>query len=425
MCLPFPFSLSQEKKTMKTHTFLHFAAILLSLYLTSCKVIYPPLRYETNLQEKIDPPNEESLAEFFGSDWAIANQIRETPAITTYFAPPNEPFELSVIADYLVLELIGFPRLFVNPAPASPNDKLYLSKLTLNKNSQLLVEIIDFGSVFSEDEDFSHSLQNLTAPAVTGNTDHYEFIGYWKDGKNRTLAQGIWVDVTAKEGTQGADSVPLKSNKPDIIRVHGGATLATKGGKHEYEFGEDSKSPFKPGFLLGASVPFRVSPRISVEAGIQVESKGAIEKYSYDDYEPGQGSRQGMASAAQLAASSFKNTTQLTYLGVPLLANVTPFPQLAGLGFTGGIQPSFLLGRKSKSSGFGSATTDKSKDGFNSVDLGLLIGAGYRLENGVGFRLAYEHGLADIMENEFETFKNRTIKLTATYDIPIHLISKK
>jgi hypothetical protein len=317
---------------MKTNFCLLLATYVLSLYLTSCKVIYPPLRYETNLQHKIDPPKEENQLEWLGGDLAIANQIRKTPTITTYFAPPHEPFALSVIADYMVHELDGLERLFVNPAPVSPNDNLYISKLTLTKNNSLLVEITDFGNDPDPKEIFKHALPQLMTPSMPGVTDHYEFIGYWKDGKNRTLAQGIWVDVTAKEKTQGTE---------------------------------------------------------------------------------------------QLAASTFKNKTTLTYLGFPFTANIAPFPQLSNFGFMGGLQPSLLLGRKSKSSGFGSTTTDKGKEGFKSVDIGLLIGAGYRLENGLGFRLAYEHGLADITENEFESFKNRAIKLTATYDIPIHLISKK
>ena len=398
---------------------------LLSLYLTSCKVIHTPLRHETNLQDKKDPPKEDNILEWFGSDLAIANQIRETPAITTYFAPPNEPFELSVIADYRVHELDGLEKLFVNPAPVSPNDKLFLSKLTLNKNGQLLVEITDFGSVFSDEEDFSHSLHNLTSPAVTGDTDHYEFIGYWEDGKNRTLAQGIWVDVMADESAQGATGQQEETTR-NIIRINGGATLASKGGKDEYEMGEDTKSPLKPGFLLGASVPFQVSPMLSVEAGLQVETKGYIEKFSYEDeYEPGQGNIFSFAAASQLAASNFRNETTLTYLGVPLTVNVSPFPQVSGFGFLGGLQPSFLLGRKSKSSGFGNSTSDKSTEGFKALDIGILLGAGYRLENGLGFRLAYEHGLTDITDNAFDTFQNRSVKLTATYDVPIHFFSKR
>ena len=400
---------------------------ILSLYLASCKVIHTPLRYETNLQNKIDPPKEENLLEWFGSDLVIANQIRETPAITIYFAPPNEPFELSVIADYRVYELNGLERTFFNPVPVSPNDKLFLSKLTLNKNNSLLVEITDFGSYFNEEETFKHALSSLTAPSTTGDTDHYEFIGYWKDGKNRTLAQGIWVDVTADESAKGAtpSGQPEETNS-NIIRINGGATLATKGGKDEYEIGEDTKSPLKPGFLLGASVPFQVSPMLSVEAGLQVETKGYIEKFSYEDeYEPGQGNIFSFAAASQLAASNFRNETTLTYLGVPLTVNVSPFPQVSGFGFLGGLQPSFLLGRKSKSSGFGSSATDKSTEGFKALDMGILLGAGYRLENGLGFRLSYEHGLTDITDNAFDTFQNRSVKLMATYDVPVHLFSKK
>lgn len=398
---------------------------IFSLYFTSCKVIYRPLRYETTLQDKIDPPKEKSPANFFGSDWAVANQIRETPAITTYFAPPNESFELSVNADYLVKELEGFARLFVNPAPVSPNDKLYLSKLTLGKNSQLLVEITDFDSVFSDEEVFSHSLRNLTSPSVTGITDHYEFIGYWKDGKNRILAQGIWIDVTAGDSAQRVSPTSQpEDDKTNIIRVHGGATLATLSGKYEYEISDGTKTLFKPGFLFGASVPFQLSPMFSIETGLQVETKGYIEKFSYeDDYEPDQGNVFGFAAASQLAASNFRDETTFTYLGVPVTVNVSPFPQVPGFGFMGGVQPSYLLGRKSKSSGFGSSTTDKSTEGFKALDLGVLLGADYRLENGLGLRLTYEHGLTDI--TELNTFQNRAVKLTATYDIPINLFSKK
>jgi len=407
---------------MKTKYFLLLCTSIIGLYFTACKVIHTPLRYETTLQNKIDPPDEDGLLEWLGSDLAVANQIRETPAITTYLAQPNEPFSLSVNADFVVQELEGLERLLINPTPVSPNDKLELSKLSLNKNNQLLVEITDFGSVFSAGEVFSHALRNLVTPTETGATDHYEFIGYWNDGKSRALAQGIWIDVTA---TTSENEANTQNEKPDIIRIQGGGTLATKGGKDEYEFGDNTKSPFKPGFLFGASVPYQISSILSIEAGLHVETKGAIEKYAYEDeYEPGQGNVFGFAVAAQLAASSFKQSTSLTYLGVPVTANISPFPQMPEFEFLGGVQPSFLLGRKFKSSGFGSSTTDKSKEGFKGIDMGLLLGAGYRLENGLGFRLAYEHGLTDITKNEFDTFQNRTIKLSATYDIPVRLFNQ-
>lgn len=395
---------------------------VVSVCLTSCRVIHTPLHYKTNLQDKVKPPQEKPLG-WFGNDLSIANQVREEPAITTYFAPPNESFEFTVMADYVVQELGDLERLLVNPISVSPVDKLQLSKLVLNVNHHPLIEVSDFGSDFNEDEAFTQTLPNLKVPAVAGETDHYEFIGYWIDGKNRTLAQGIWIDVTAK----ASDS--LKSNKnplaaertrlPDIVKLQGGVTLATKGGKSEYSYGDHIKHPLKPGLTLGALVPFQFSPRFSIEAGLQLANKGHIEKYTYEnDYSPDQGDF--AAVTAMLASNNFRQQTRLIYVGMPVMINLFPAPKLPDLGFALGLQPSFLLGRKTRTNAFGSTTTEKGTAGYHSWDTGLLFGASYQLSEELGLVLAYEHGLADIYESTFDHYKNRTVKFMATYKLPLH-----
>ena len=415
--------------------------LFLSLATTACmRPSSKPLRYTTSLANRV-LPEDENAARWLKSG-SPENVILDSPAVITYFTAPNQPFLLSLVADREVAET---GRLFPVPGRLDPDSPpVTLEKLTLKKNRQPINEITNFDSETNQDNPFTYALPNLTSPASPGETDRYKFVGYWKgkgrgvqsNAQSKTLVQGLWIDVTTRERAQDTGSSdPLAAIRLDKLRLQIGGTLATEGGKDEYDTGEDTKHPLKPGFLLGASLPWQVSPLLSVEAGLQVETKGAAEKHSYeDDYYPGQGSAsvesfrgsRDLASRALLlqTETTFTNKTRLTYLGFPLLARINPFPSVANLGLIAGLQPSFLLGRVSKFGGFGNTATERGNDGFKTVDLGLLLGANYQLDSGLGFRLVYEHGLTDITDNSFDVFRNRAIKVSATYDLPIDFLNQ-
>ncbi len=303
---------------------------------------------------------------------------------------------------------------------------------------------ITFASQVSDEHDQTGLAYRWTSSIDGDMNDEPSFMQTMSAGRHTVI---LYVEVTRNNpvrqetGIASIDIViepsgrSVADNRGDVLRLHGGGGLTAKGGNGGYHYGDDgTRNPLKPGFLLGAVIPFPQSPKLAIETGLQVETKGFKETFSYaDDFtgEPGQ-FKAGEYGVMNIiftsdtptflsSAADFKNSTSLTYLGIPVMVHGTPFSKQPQLGLLAGLQPSFLLSRTSKSSGFGNSTTTKGTDGFKNLDMGLLLGANYQLSSGLGIRLLYENGLVDITENEFDTFKNRAVKLTVTYDIPVNL----
>ncbi|MDH3708933.1 MAG: PorT family protein [Cyclobacteriaceae bacterium] len=100
---------------------------------------------------------------------------------------------------------------------------------------------------------------------------------------------------------------------------------------------------------------------------------------------------------------------RLNYLTVPVLAK---YYVIDGLSIEAGPQFGFLLTAEFEDNG----ETDDIKDNTKSVDVGLAIGAGYKLENGLNFCLRYYLGsdINDIGEDP-EKFKNRVFQISVGY----------
>lgn len=101
--------------------------------------------------------------------------------------------------------------------------------------------------------------------------------------------------------------------------------------------------------------------------GLFVDYKLAMLGISADLLYSGQGSKFETAADADV-------TTKTHYLNVPILAN---FYLLPGLAVKAGIQPSFLLGAKSKTEQGGSSTTTDVKKGFRNADFSIPVGLSF------------------------------------------------
>ena len=95
---------------------------------------------------------------------------------------------------------------------------------------------------------------------------------------------------------------------------------------------------------------------------------------------------------------------KLGYLNIPILANYYVIP---GLAIKAGVQPGFLLSAKDEDG-------DDEKDGMNSFDLSIPIGASYEYKNFV-FDARYNFGLTKINKHGSNSHKNSVFMITVGY----------
>ena len=156
-------------------------------------------------------------------------------------------------------------------------------------------------------------------------------------------------------------------------------------------------SKMKVGLLGGAEVGVKVAEPFDVTAGLLFMMQGT----------------KGKDSEYTKNAS-----TTLTYLNVPIMANVYVLP---GLALKAGIQPGFLLTSKAKASqninGSWQKREDTSKDGLNKVDFSIPMGISYEFSNFI-IDARYNLGLTKVMKDPAPSSKNSVIMLTVGYKIP-------
>ena len=176
-----------------------------------------------------------------------------------------------------------------------------------------------------------------------------------------------------------------------FIKPMVGGTLATLTGDTE-------GNKMKLGLVAGAEFGYNINDMFAVTAGALVSLQGS----KFDD-------------------NSYQKdvTTNLTYLNVPILANVYIAP---GLAIKAGVQPGFLLSRKTKldeliGSGSWTSVEHTSTDGLKKVDFSIPLGLSYEISDFV-IDARYNLGLTNINDTDSYKSKNSVIMLTLGYKIP-------
>lgn len=154
------------------------------------------------------------------------------------------------------------------------------------------------------------------------------------------------------------------------------------------------------GYSLGASGNTRINEEVDVEIGLNFSKRG-----NKNQYRPPQ--------EGEFEYNEVTQETFMSYIDLPVLIRYEPLNKFH---LYGGLQPSFLLGAKSKFDG----TQQKINvmDNFKTLDLSGNLGVGYDLSNKYGVRMFYRHGLTNI--NAIETsglgsIKNRSLDLKVYY----------
>ena len=176
-----------------------------------------------------------------------------------------------------------------------------------------------------------------------------------------------------------------------FIKPMVGGTLATLTGDTE-------GNKMKLGLVAGAEFGYNINDMFAVTAGALVSLQGS----KFDD-------------------NSYQKdiTTNLTYLNIPILANVYIAP---GLAIKAGVQPGFLLSRKTKldeliGSGSWTSVEHTSTDGMKKVDFSIPLGLSYEISDFV-IDARYNLGLTNINDTDSYKSKNGVIMLTVGYKIP-------
>ncbi|AUC81415.1 porin family protein [Lacinutrix sp. Bg11-31] len=103
---------------------------------------------------------------------------------------------------------------------------------------------------------------------------------------------------------------------------------------------------------------------------------------------------------------STDNIVSLNYINVPLMGK---YYVTKGLSLEAGPQIGFLLSAKNENIDV--------KDSFKSIDYGVNLGLGYKLENGLNFGARYNFGLSNIndVNGSTDKFRNGVAQLTIGY----------
>ena len=162
----------------------------------------------------------------------------------------------------------------------------------------------------------------------------------------------------------------------------------------------DIKSTFYVGGLVGAEFEYQVAQPFSLAAGLNFAMQGG----QWDDFKSG-------------ATELKKPKIEMTYLNVPLVANVYLFK---GFAIKAGVQVGFLLSANYKfelKEGDATAKIDKKiKDDCKTVDFSIPMGISYQVPTiPIYIDARYNLGLTNISKDSDYTTKNRVFQLTVGY----------
>lgn len=169
-----------------------------------------------------------------------------------------------------------------------------------------------------------------------------------------------------------------------------GATLSTF-------TGDVTGAKMKFGVGGGAEVGFKLAEPFDLTAGVLVMMEG---------------------SKAKDNDTNKNQSTTLTYLNVPILANLY---LTRGLALKAGVQPGFLLSCKAKGSEFYDGAwhdyEDTDKTFLNKFDLSIPVGLSYEFSNFI-IDARYNFGLLKVGKSPAPSIRNGVIMLTLGYKIP-------
>lgn len=157
--------------------------------------------------------------------------------------------------------------------------------------------------------------------------------------------------------------------------VKAGLNFASLGGDAVYNYS------YKPGFHAGVAVDVPFSDKLSVQPEVLVSLQGS--------------------------GGFFLEDLNFFYLNFPIMGKYNIWDELH---IEAGPQIGFLLSNNLDGNSFGGGDDFDATNGF---DMGLALGAGYRLNDNFYFQLRYSAGIINAIKDV--TSKNRVLQVSAIY----------
>ena len=186
----------------------------------------------------------------------------------------------------------------------------------------------------------------------------------------------------------------VAANAQITLKPMAGLTIAT--------ITDMDDNSFRPGLAAGAEAEYLVNDMFGVSGGLLVSMQGT----NYDDY----------SVTVNGVTNGWKDySSTLTYLNIPLLANVHV---AKGFAIKASVQPGILLSAKVKQTEIvNNAENDwdrSSTDGLKKLDISIPLGVSYEISDFV-IDARYNLGLTKINENGSNSSKNSVIMVTLGY----------
>lgn len=157
--------------------------------------------------------------------------------------------------------------------------------------------------------------------------------------------------------------------------VKAGINLASLGGDATYNYSS------KPGFHAGVALDVPFGDKISIQPEVLISLQGS--------------------------GGFFLEDLNFWYLNLPVMGKYNVWDKLY---IEAGPQIGFLLSNNLDGNAFGGGGTF---DQTNGLDIGLAVGAGYRLNDNFYFQLRFSAGIINAIEDV--TSKNRVFQISAVY----------
>jgi hypothetical protein len=144
------------------------------------------------------------------------------------------------------------------------------------------------------------------------------------------------------------------------------------------------------GFHIGGVAEISISEKFSIQPELLFSAQGT-------KFEEGDG----------------KLTMKLNYINIPVMAK---YYVADGFSLEAGPQIGILASAKAKYEIGGESESEDIKDNFESLDLGLNFGLGYKLDSGLNFAARYNLGLSNLAKDSGnEKINNGVFQLSVGY----------
>ena len=157
--------------------------------------------------------------------------------------------------------------------------------------------------------------------------------------------------------------------------------MGAKAGVNFASIGGEYAENFDPrvSFHLGGLVEIPLTGKFAIQPELLYSSQGMKEGYYTFVFN-----------------SNIKSNLKLDYINIPIMGK---YYIIENLSIEVGPQVGFLISAKNKYSYHQESGTNDVKNSFKTLDLGIGLGASYRLNNGVFFSLRFNKGLSNVNDS--------------------------